>query len=187
MRPPSAVWRFALRVLAWLGPCLAAWYLLAPWYDRLPAWLAQGVVGLFQGGLVDGIEFEGRSLTFVTSVLVEAQPGRSGALVVEVNPLVSTYGAPLFAALVLASRGGWARLLAGLAILAPFQAWGIAFDFIASVVRGGLASQAGLARWQAEFAALAYQLGSLLFPTLAPLLAWAALQRETIRELVQSP
>jgi hypothetical protein len=187
VRRPSAVWRFALRVLAWLAPALAAWYLVSPWYDYLPAWLARGIAALFQGGMIDAVEVQGRSLTFVTAFVVQQAGGESGALLVDVNPLVSTYGAPLFAALVLASRGGWRRLALGLAILLPFQAWGIAFDFIGSIVRGGLAPQAGISRTQAEVAALAYQLGSLLFPTLVPLLAWAALQRERIVELVQSP
>ncbi len=93
MRPRSAVLLFALRVLAWLVPCFGAWYWLAPWFDRPAAWLAQGLLGAFRGGVVDGVEFDGRLLNFVTS-LETHEGSRTGVLVVEVNPLLSTYGAP---------------------------------------------------------------------------------------------
>lgn len=188
MRPRKPILLFALRVLAWLAPCLAAWYWLAPWLDRLPVWLAQGLLALYRGGLVAGVEFDGRLLEFVTTIPVR-QAGQAGVLVVEVNPLLSTFGAPFLATLVLASRGGWRRLLLGLALLVPFQAWSIAFDFIAQILRTDreLVVQAGLAGWRAEFAALAYQLGSLIFPTLAPVACWVAMQWRYVQELAGFP
>src|SRR4029434_3587511 len=79
-------------------------------------------------------------------------PAGAGAMLVQVNPLVSTYGAALFAALLLASRGGWGKVLLALAILVPFQAWSIAFDFLAQLVRAGpeAISRANLHDWRAE-------------------------------------
>ena len=180
---------FAARALAWLVPCFAAWYWLAPWLDRPAVWLAEGWIGLFREGLLSRVEVDGRMLNFVTSVVVQAAPGERGVLVVDVNPQLSTYGAPFLAALVLASRGGWRRLVLGLALLVPFQAWSLGFDFLANLLRVGreVALEAGLLGWRGEFAALAYQLGSLLFPTLVPVALWVAMQGSYVRELAGTP
>lgn len=186
MRPRSAIFLFAVAVLAWLVPCFALWYGLAPWLDRPAAWLARIVVSFVREGLVSALEFDGRLVDFVTPLEVRQAGNPTGLLVVEVNPLLSTYGAPLFAALVLASRGGWRRFVLGLAILLPFQAWGIAFEFLAQILRTdrAMVEQAGLGGWRAPFIALAYQAGSLIFPTLVPLATWAALERRFIESLV---
>jgi hypothetical protein len=183
--PRSEVWRFAARTLAWLPPVFLAWYLAAPWYDRVPTWLAQGILGLYRGGLVAGVEQDGRMLTFVTSIAAPGTGPQVGVLTVDVNPLLSTYGTALFLGLMLASGGSARRIVAGLAAMLPFQAWGIAFDFIAALIRSGLAEPAGLAGWRAEFGALAYQLGSIIFPTLVPVVAWAVLQRRFIERLAR--
>lgn len=179
MRPRDPIWRFALRVLAWLVPCFAAWYLAAPWYDRPAAWLARILIDLWRDGLVAGVELQAHLATFVTTLVAQDAEGRSGNLVLEVNPLVYGYGAPLLFALLAASGARWRRFALGAVILLPFQAWGIAFDVLAQVLRTtpALAAQAGLAGARAEIAALAYQLGSLILPPLVPLVLWAWWER----------
>jgi len=186
VRPLNEVWRFAFRVLAWIAPCFAAWYWIAAWYDRPAAWVARAMAGAWAGGSVEGIAFEGSLLTFLTTIEVRSASGETGLLSVDVNPLVYTYGAPLLAALLLASPRGWRMLVPGLALLVPFQAWGIAFDFAAQLLRAGpaVASQAALVGWKAEASALGYQLGSLMFPVMAPVVAWAFLQRGPLRALL---
>ncbi len=188
MSPRNAIWPFALRVLAWLVPSLAAWYWIAPWLARPAAWLARGIVGLCAYDVVSGLEFQARTLVFVTSIEVRQGAGAVATLIVEVNPLLYTYGIALFVALMLASRARPWPIVAGLALLLPFQAWGIAFDFLVNVgVRSGaeVASQAGVVGGMREFVALAYQLGTLIFPALAPVLVWAAMQRRFIAGLVR--
>ena len=62
-------------------------------------------------------------------------------------------------------------MLAGVGLLVLVQGWGIAFDFLAHVgIKLGpvVSMQAGLAGWRAEFIALAYQMGALIFPSLVP-------------------
>ncbi|HZZ91159.1 MAG TPA: exosortase H-associated membrane protein [Usitatibacter sp.] len=177
----SAVWRFAVRVLAWLAPALLAWYLAAPWYDPLPTWLARGILGVYRAGLVLGVDPAARMLTFVTSIPAESE--RAGWLVVEVNPLLYTYGSALFLALMMASRASWKRVALGLLVLLPFQAWGIAFDLVAALIRANLVQAAGLAGWRAQVGALLYQLGSIILPTIVPVVAWGALERRFIEEL----
>ena len=177
-RPPAReVWHFAARVAAWLAPCVAAWYLLAPAHARPVAWMAREIVGAGLGRRVT-LEWQGALVAFVTDIALPAAGGREALLAVEVNPLVYTYGVALFAALALASRLPLSRALLGLALLLPFQAWGVAFDALVEIgVKGpfGAASAAGFSDLQRQLLPLAYQAGALLFPGLAPVAAWALL------------
>ncbi len=184
-----SVGRFVLRALLWLPPCFAVWYLAAPHLARFFGAAAGLIVELFRAGLVSALERQGADLVFVTTIAVHPAPGQVGVLLVEVNPLLYTYGLPFFVALMLAARAkGW-KVVAGAAILLPFQAWGVAFDFLAQLVRSGgdVGAQAGLLGWRAEAIALAYQFGSLMFPALVPVALWVAFERPLIGGLPRSP
>ena len=185
VRPTMA--RIALRTLLWLPPCFGAWHFGAAFLGSAAASAAVAGVNLLRPHLVSAVESHDRALAFVTSLEVYPQPGVTGVLVVEVNPLVYTAGVPLFAALMLASGARWWKLVAGAALLLPFQAWGLAFDFLAQLVKGGpeLAGRAALLGWRAEASALGYQLGSLIFPALAPVALWMAFNRPLITDLVR--
>ncbi|HET7731699.1 MAG TPA: exosortase H-associated membrane protein, partial [Usitatibacter sp.] len=140
----------------------------------------------FAPGLLTTIERAGLDLAFVTTIEVASAPGQVGVLVPEVHPLTYTYGLALFAALMLAARAPAWKMLAGAAVLLLFQGWGIAFDFLAHVgvkLGGDVSALAGLRGWRAEFTALAYQLGALVFPSLVPIVAWAAGNRPLIARL----
>ena len=69
---------------------------------RRPA--ARALIGLFRSGLVTALEQPGRELVFVTAIEVRPGPGESAFLLLEVNPLLYTFGLALFAALMLAAR-----------------------------------------------------------------------------------
>jgi hypothetical protein len=178
-RPPaSAIWRFASRTLLWLVPCLAGWYALAPFHARPVAWSARLVVDAISRGIVTGLEWSGRTVTFVTDVAVLTRSGERAVLAPELDPLVYTYGAAFFAALALASRMPISRLLLGIVVLLPFQAWGVAFEVLAEVgvkVAPAVAAQAGITGLTRQLVPLGFQLGSLIFPVLVPVVAWAAL------------
>jgi hypothetical protein len=76
---------------------------------------------------------------------------------------------------MLAARARWWQIAAGIAVLLPFQSWGIAFDFLAQVgfrLGPDISSRAGLSGWRVEVVALGYQVGSLLLPTLMPVILW---------------
>lgn len=179
MRPDSLA-AFALRTLLWLPACFAAWYLGARYHGYLTGLLARVAIDAFQSGLVTAIEQPGLALVFVTGIAVHSAPGETALLVPEVNPLIYTYGVAFFAALMLASRAKAWKILVGVIALLPFQAWGIAFDFLVQVgVSAGpdVSVQLGLVGWRREAIALGYQLGALIFPTLAPVVLWAAFSR----------
>ena len=172
---------FVLRAVLWLPPCFAAWYWIAPFHAVIAANLARWMVERVSGGLIAATEYAGRGIVFVTTIQVPVAPGQAGVLTVDVNPLVYTYGIALFTALSLAAKARWWTLPVGLALLLPFQGWGIAFDLLAQL--GGalgaeVAARAGLAGWRAEAVALGYQAGSLILPSLAPVALWVAFDRE---------
>jgi len=171
---------FVLRCALWLAPCFAAWYFAAPLHSPIAGVAARPVIALFAPGIVSAIERQGVDLVFVTTLEVHPAPGVTAVLLAEVNPLLYTYGLALFAALMLASGWRWRAMAAGAALLLVFQGWGIAFDLLAQLgLHQGpeVALQAGLANWRREVIALGYQLGTILFPSLAPVILWAAFNR----------
>jgi hypothetical protein len=169
--------RFVLRTFLWLPPCFAAWYFSAPYHAAIAGRLARMLVDQFNSGIVSALEQPALDLVFVTTLKVHPEPGQTALLVPEVNPLLYTYGLAFFLALMLAARARWWKILVGAAMLLPFQAWGIAFDFLVQVgvkLGADVAAQAGLLGWRVEAIALGYQLGSLIFPSLIPVVLWAA-------------
>lgn len=186
---PPSVGKFVLRTLLWLPPCFAAWYFIAQQHAAVAGGLARLLVEQFKPGLVTALEQSANRLTFVTTLQVQPAPGQTGLLALEVNPLVYTYGLAFFLALMLASRAKWWKLLVGAAVLLPFQVWGIAFDFLGLIgARLGpdISAQAGLLGWRAEAIALCYQVGSLIFPSLIPVVAWALFSRSFIESALRS-
>lgn len=173
---PPALWKFVLRTFLWLPPCFAAWYFSAKYHAAIAGELARLLLDWFKPGIVSALERSGLDLVFVTTIEVHPAPGKTAFLLLEVNPLIYTYGLAFFLALMLAVRARWWKIFAGVAALLPFQSWGIAFDFLAQVgVKLGaeISAQAGLMGWRAEAIALGYQIGSLILPSLVPVVLWA--------------
>ena len=179
--------KFVLHTLLWLPPCFAAWYFSAQYHAAVAGRLARLLVDQFTTGIVSGLEQSGFDLVFVTTLEVHPAPGQTALLLPEVNPLLYTYGLALFLALMLAARAKAWKILVGAVVLLPFQSWGIAFDFLAEVgIRLGpeVAAQAGLLGWRREAIALGYQVGSLIFPSLVPVVVWAVSSRVFIESVL---
>lgn len=187
--PRNVLWGFVLRTFLWLPPCFALWYACAPALTGALGIVSAAMVDLLYPGLVTAIERHESVLTFVTTIKVHPSPGTTALLLPEVSSLLYTYGLPLYVALALAARAKWWTLIAGSMLLAPFQAWGIAFDFLSQVgikMSLEIALQSGIHGAKREAIALGYQLGSLIFPTLAPVIVWAAGSRDFLAELLGS-
>jgi hypothetical protein len=168
--------KFVLRTFLWLPPCFAAWYFTAKYHAAVAGELARLLVDWFKSGLVSALEQAGLDLVFVTTLEVHPAPGKTAFLLLEVNPLLYTYGLAFFLALMLAARARWWKILVGIAALLPFQGWGIAFDFLAQVgvkLGADISAKAGLMGWRTEAIALGYQMGALIFPSLIPVVLWA--------------
>jgi hypothetical protein len=182
MTQPS-LGRFVLRTFLWLAPCFAAWYFSAHYSTAAAGALARLWVDLFNSNIVSALEQPAVNLVFVTTLEIHPATGQAAVVLAEVNPLLYTYGLPLFLALMLATRARWWKIAIGAIALLPFQAWGIAFDFLMQVgmqLGYEVAREAGFSAAQREVIALGYQLGALILPTLAPVVAWAIFSRRFI-------
>jgi hypothetical protein len=187
----NPLYAFLLKGALLLPLCLGLWYWLAEWINWPVATLSGWVLhGLFSW--VESVEWAQRVIDVVTNLRVDnipSQDGRYAALVAEANPLQYSYGMPLFVALFLASGEArrWRKLLLGLLLLIPFQAWGVCFDILKQVAITAGASvveQTGYADWQREIIALGYQLGYLILPTLVPVVLWLILTPQFIPMLM---
>jgi hypothetical protein len=168
--------------LALFPLCLAAWYFAAAAIDWLPSRLASPAIGAAAGKVVR-IEPVQRNLAYVVEVEGPYRPGSSNLVEarVEVPVATYTYGIAIFAALALAVRG-WrrpGRLALGAAILLVIPAFGVTFDALRQLgAAPGLAPLLGWKGGAREAIALGYQVGSLLLPTLAPIITWLVLYPE---------
>ena len=176
---------FFASALLWLLLALAVWYPLRHWMVLAPAWLAGEAMTAAFPRWVTGVQLDGGTQVLLTKLRVWSADNRLGELAPEVNGLVYAYGAPLLAALLLASRPRrwWWKLPAGLLALVPFQAWGICFTWLlqVAVVAGEQTRiQTRFGPWEANLIAAGYQLGFLILPTLVPVLLWLAFDRRVL-------
>jgi hypothetical protein len=195
MAAASPLARFVIKALAWLPLAFAVWYFTAPvllWPARL---LVELVARTGFGDLVRSIDQSGAVYTFTTTLKPGQALGQSGNISVDVNALLYAFGLPLYVALVLAARepGRLRKLALGYAVIIPVIAWGGLADFLKNVaITPGplVASQTGFSAWQREAIVFAFQLGSLILPTVVPAVVWVVTHRrflERLREPAEQP
>ncbi|HRD34709.1 MAG TPA: hypothetical protein PLR02_10700 [Rhodocyclaceae bacterium] len=186
----SVVGGFFTRALLWLIPALALWYWGAEWVVKPATWLAErAMLGLFPGWVLGVEALPGGEIDLLTSLRMPAEQGMVGELSSTTRVLKFTHGIPFFVALMLAcrSRGLWWKLPLGLAVMVPFQAWGVCFEWLVDVaIMAGVQTQAqtGFGAWHANFFGIGAQLGYLIFPTLVPLMLWIAFEQGFVRTVV---
>lgn len=186
-RGTTSLRAFSISALLWLGVTLAIWYPLRQWMLLPAGWVAKQIMTTAFPAWVAGAEIEGSTQVLLTHLRVWAGSGRVGELAPEAQGLVYAYGAPLLAALLLASRtrGLWWKLPAGLLALVPFQAWSICFAWlmqVAAIAGNETRDQTGFGPWATNFIAAGYQFGFLILPTLVPVLVWFAFERRVLAE-----
>jgi hypothetical protein len=167
------------RALLWLPLCLAAWYVAAGVVGWLPSRLASPAIASAVGKVVH-VEMAPRVASYTVRVEGPYMPGVSSQVEARVDVPAATYtfGMAVFVALALAVKG-WqhpGRFALGIAILLPLPAFGIAFDALRQL--GAAPQLAPLLGWRGgtrEAVTLGYQVGSLLLPTLGPIIAWLVL------------
>lgn len=177
---------FLLKAAMWLPLCLAFWYWQAQWLNGPAALLSSWLMHYYFPEWVESAEWAHRTVILATTLKLDitsaVQDGKFAAMVVEANPLIYGYGLPIFVALSLASGDTkrLKKLIFGALILIPFQVWGVCFDLLKQVaITAGPAvnNQLGFDPWQREGIAFGYQLGTLILPTLAPIVIWLSLNR----------
>lgn len=180
----SVVGGFLLRSALWFVPALALWWAAREWAVGPVVWLAGAVMDA-SFAWADGAQQDGLEALLFTRIGLGHQNGVQGTVVLSVNALKYCFGLPLLAALLLASRAQrfGLKLLLGAILLVPFQAWGVSFSWLVELsVHLGSISDA-VTRFNdvhRNVFALGSQLGFLLFPSLAPVLVWAWMERSFI-------
>ncbi len=194
-RPLREVFLFALRAIAWSVGLFALWYLAArplglalgwgasrlleaaaPVERARPRWSAPGVAF--------DIELDG-SATYRAGLRPDA------VFEIRANPLKQSFGLPFFFALLLASRPARAarKALLGAFILAALAAVGLASELALDLARldgAGGARLVDLGSVGASAAALGFQLGTLIFPTVVPVMLWAAMDSRSLNGRVRA-
>ena len=190
MRRLSPLTIFMLSAFGWIVALTALWSQVAAWTSypvgvlshmaleqSAPMWVRQA--HLTPGNM------EGDT---ALSVPVPAAGGRRGEITIDVSTARYAYGLPIFIALVLAARGRGrlGRVAAGYALLLPFQAFSLTMSALMQMV---LAAQADIrllrvSQWQMETIVYGYQLGSLVLPTLVPILLWLWMDRKFVNDVL---
>jgi len=196
MRPRRPMDRFLIGALLWLIPAFTLWVVLAPLLLMpVAGWTHFVLTHLFPHAIA-GVEQQGTVVDIVTRFVMaapadgSAPPGATGQVVFAINALKYTYGWPLLLALTLAAPTGWReqlyRAVMGGLLLLPVPVWGVACEALKVLVfqmDPAIAVQMGTTPLTRELLALAYQLGYLILPAVAPILIWAVLHRDFLGEL----
>lgn len=126
-----------------------------------------------------------------TTIQFTFKDGTTDALGFVINPLIFSYGLPLLFGLVMGSDVSWLRkfviMLIGYVVITGVQIWGVvweslkmlAFNFgeqTHAIVMSHGVSDASIA--------LGYQLGTLIFPALAPIFVWVLTNRPLVEQFV---
>ena len=185
---------FALRALVGVVVLTLLWSLVSQWL-ALPVGGLSGWV--LEHGATQWVQFtklsERNWLEVHTSLsVINAETGwKRGEVILDINPARYAYSFPVLVALLLAMRGKgrWERVLAGYALLLPLQVFStVAMALIQICLSVGMdLATLGIAAWQLEVLAYAYQLGVLMVPVLSPFLLWLWLDWKRVRsELIDT-
>jgi hypothetical protein len=174
---------FLFLIAAWMVVTFFVWWLATPLLAWPVAMLSQLVTRIGFGDLVQSVEQSAEIITFVTSLRPPAgavSDGAKAVLEVRSNVRLFSFGLPLLAAMILATRepNPLRRLAIGYAVLIPVQTFSVVADFFKNLmIVPESASQLGFAPWQRELIAFSYQFGTLILPTVAPAIVWVLMHR----------
>ncbi|MBK5967621.1 MULTISPECIES: exosortase H-associated membrane protein [Thiorhodovibrio] len=180
-KPGAWLRPFVVAVIIWLPLCFGAWYYLSPLLSQWLAMLTEAVLPRLFPAVIAGIETMGPGLDVVTKLVPSGAPGQGvGELLFEINPLKYSFSLPLYTALVLAVPidEDWKKLfgwLLGVMVLSAGQVFGIGAEIL-KVLSFNLGEEArpllGFSPWQHEAVALCYHFGSLILPSVLPVMLW---------------
>ncbi len=126
-----------------------------------------------------------------TTIQFTFRDGTTEALGFIVNPLVYSYGLPLLFGLVMGSDVSWRRklgiMLIGYTAITLVQIWGVVFQSLKMLAYNfGEQSHAVIISHGISDTTIAmgYQLGTLIFPALAPIFVWVLTNRPLVEQFV---
>jgi len=126
-----------------------------------------------------------------TTIQFTFRDGTTEALGFIVNPLIFSYGLPLLFGLVMGSDVSWLRkgmiMLIGYSVITLVQIWGVVWQSLKMLAFNfGEQSHAIVLSHGVSDGAIAmgYQLGTLIFPALAPIFVWVLCNRPLVEQFV---
>ena len=113
-------------------------------------------------------------------------PGAVAEAVLVVDPARYGYSLPIFLALLLAAHSGrfFRKAIIGALVLVPFQAFTISMVLLKDLAFRSGAGNETFTQLQLELIAYGYQLGSLLLPTVTPIVIWLWLDRHYVKTVL---
>lgn len=186
--PPLTV--FVLSAFGWIVGLTLLWSQVAAWTSHPVGMLSQVALDRGAPTWVRQVHLRPGSMEVDTSIMVPVAEagGRQGELTIEVNPMRYAYGLPIFLALLFAARGKGlvVRAIVGYLMMLPAQAFSLSLYVLMQLA---LAAQLNIqtlwiSQWQLELIVYAYQVGSLILPTLIPILLWLWMDRKFVAEVV---
>lgn len=181
----ASLWGFFFRSVGWFVLSTAVWMQVSAWTSYPVAQLTHFTLNIGADYWVRSVHVEPGLIEADTRIAVKAfDPAgkrRDADLVVQSDPARYAYGLPLFIALMLASRSRQIgkRVFAGYGVLLLPQTFSLVLELLRQiVVTGGTASALVVDQWQMECIALGYGVGSLLLPTIAPVMLWLWFERD---------
>lgn len=187
---PTSLLRFFAETVFWFLVLVTLWMPISPWTSYPAGWLTHFTLEEGARQWVRKVHRTPQLIEADTSirVAVGGKDLRTGnaELVVEADPSRYGYGLPLFLALLIAARTRRivARAAAGYVLLILPQAFATTMVLLRDMVAyGGGAANMGVAQWQLEAIGLGYQIGTLLLPTLAPIVLWLWFDRAFLAAL----
>ena len=170
------------------------WFYLSAFHGAPARMAADAILGSILGSDFSRIIVEPNQhflFQVETTIQFTFRDGTTEALGFIVNPLVFSYGLPLLFGLVMGSDVSWRRkagiMVLGYAVITLVQTWGVVFQSLKmlSFNFGEQAHQVVLAHGVSDATiALGYQLGTLIFPALAPIFVWVLTNRPLVEQFV---
>jgi len=181
---PRSILAFAARTIAWCVPAFALWYAASQPISLASSWIAAKLLDATAPVEHTRIEWRDDKVMFVLAPdasTTYSQRLKSGvAFEVPVDPRKQTYGLPFLVALLLAARSRRIalRAAAGGAVLLVLASVGIACEVAIGYAGIALPGSARIfvpGAVGATLIALGFQLGTLIFPSVAPVALWAGM------------
>ena len=170
------------------------WFYLSAFHGAPTRMAADAILGHILGSDFNRIIVEPNQhfiYQVETNIPFTFRDGTTEALGFIVNPLVFSYGLPLLFGLVMGSDVSWRRkaviMLIGYVVITLVQIWGVVWQSLKMLAFNfGEQSHAIVQAHGVSDAAIAmgYQLGTLIFPALAPIFVWVLSNRPLVEQFV---
>lgn len=191
---------FALSAFAWMAVLITVWMFVNQW-TSYPAGTMAGValeVGaptwIRDAHMVSAAEASEDmvaghlEVNTRIDVPVPGTGGQRAEMILDGDPSRYAYGLPIFLSLLLAARQKkmLGKAIAGYLLLLPFQAFTLAFFILLQIVVSTNIDMEKLRlnAWQVEGIVYGFQFGTLVVPTLLPILLWLWLDRRFFVDVI---